>query len=81
MMSMNADIHSSQRRALQAEPISVAKFRKHVRWGGLCFRKLTTELIFLDSHARLHKNTVYVGYGMLAAIALYTPIRYMLSVR
>ena len=70
MASMNADMQSSQRRALQAEPISVAKFRKHVRWGGLCFRKLTTELIFLDSHACLHKNTLYVGYGMLAVVWL-----------
>ena len=46
-------------------------FRKHVRSGGLCFRKLQIERIFLDNHARLHKHLVYVGYALLVVLVLF----------
>ena len=52
---------ASRREALRAAPITAEEFRRHVRWGGLCFRKLKVERVFLSTHARLHRSTIYIG--------------------
>ena len=70
---------SSRREALRAAPVSVDEFRRHVRWGGLCFRKLSVERVFLDQHARLHICTMYIGYGVLLLAALVAPTYYVLD--
>ena len=45
-------------------PVKDDVFRHHTKWFGLVFKKLDVERVFLDAHARLYKNDVYLGYCM-----------------
>ena len=74
MANINMDVEASKRQELQSQVVTVDVYRKHVRRGGLCFRKLYIERTFLDTHGRLYQSSVYVGYGILILVALCQPI-------
>jgi hypothetical protein len=43
-------------------PVKDDVFKHHTKWFGLAFKKMDIERVFLDAHARLYKNNVYLGY-------------------
>ena len=49
-------------------PVEKQIFKNHTKWFGLFFKTLEMERIFLDSHARLKKNVVYLGYVLVVFV-------------
>ena len=45
-------------------------FKRHTWWPGLFFRTLRMERTFVDGHARLHKNEVYIGYCAIIVVTI-----------
>ena len=52
-------------------PVKDDVFRHHTKWFGLVFKKLDVERVFLDAHARLYKNDVYLGYCLYVIALLW----------
>ena len=52
-------------------PVEKRIFKSHTCCFGLCFTTLRMERLFLDGHARLHKNIVYLGYVLVVVVTIY----------
>ena len=66
--------------ALDASPLEKEIFREHTRFFGMLFKTMRMERVFLDGYARLHKNLVYFGYGLLVAVSFAVPLQAFLRV-
>ena len=65
--------------ALDSTPVEEEIFREHTRWPGLFFRTWRMERVFLDGYARLHKNLVYFGYGLVIVVSVLVPLQWFLA--